>query len=205
MPRTQATRRADERVEARRRHRVPERIGRGPRHGRHAGARAEPGARLRGSRPRRGRSRQDGGVPLPHRAATERRHHLDGRRRLGGLRVLRRRGRGWRADSERRPDRPGRPAPHVVLQRTVVHANTRIHHDGPTAHATRPLDPSHVRHAGRARRGNHAPGAPLGLRVRDPGGREVAHGREPGEPAAERRVRRLLRVPVGLGHVHGVA
>ncbi len=42
-------------------------------------------------------------------------------------------------------------------------------------------------------------------RVRHPGGGEVAHGRERGVPAPERRLRRLLRVPQRLGHVHRVA
>ena len=38
--------------------------------------------------------------------------------------------------------------------------------------------------------------APLRRRLRDPGRRQVAHGREPRVAAAERRLRRLLRLPV---------
>ena len=140
----------------------------------------EPGARLRGARPRRGGGRQAG---RRSRARTGRRPNVvvilmddvgwgDFGCYGGGRR-------GGRTDAQRRPARPGGPAAHVVLQRAVVHAHPGVHHDGPPADAPRPPRPAHVRHARRAQRRGHAPAAPLRRRLRDPGRREVAHGREP--------------------------
>ena len=80
-----------------------------------------------------------------------------------------------------------------------------LDHDRAPAHAPRTPDAPHVRHARRARRRGHAAAAPVRRRLRHPGRGQVAHGREPREPAPARRVRRLLRLPVGVGHVHRMA
>ena len=46
---------------------------------------------------------------------------------------------------------------------------------------------------------------PEATRLHHPGRRQMAHGREPGLAAAERRLRRLCRLPRRLRHVHRVA
>ncbi len=53
--------------------------------------------------------------------------------------------------------------------------------------------------------GDHDRATALGLRVRDAGSRQVACRRERSVAAAERRLRRFLRLSLGFGHVHRVA
>ncbi len=109
------------------------------------------------------------------------------------------------ADPQHRPAGPPGHAAHLVLLRAVVHAVAGLAHDRPAAHAPRPAAPADVRPARRPRRRGDPARAAVGRRLRHPGRRQVAHGRERREPAAERRLRRLLRLPVGVGHVHRVA
>ena len=78
-----------------------------------------------------------------------------GRRRLGRLRLLRRRRRGRRADAEHRPARPRGPAADVVLLRAVVHAVAGVAADRPAADAPRPAAPADVRRARRAAGRDH--------------------------------------------------
>ena len=128
------------------------------------------------------------------------------RRRLGRLRLLRRRRRGGGADAEHRPAGPPGHAAHLVLLRAVVHAVAGLDHDRAgcpcaTACSGRRCTASPAGCDGEVTLAQLLSAAGL----RDPGGRQVAHGRERGVPAAERRLRRLLRLPLGVGHVHRVA
>ena len=86
-----------------------------------------------------------------------------------------------------------------------MHAVARVADDRPAADAPRPVAAADVRPARRARRRDHGRAAPARRGVRHPGRRQVAHGREPRVATAARRLRRLLRIPLRLRHVHGVA
>ena len=127
------------------------------------------------------------------------------RRRLGRFRLLRRRGGRRGTDPQHRRAGPARDAPHLLLLRAVLHTLEGFADDRPTAHAPRPAPSAHVRAAGRVGRRGHPGRAVVRSGVRHPGGRQVAHGRERAVPTTTRRVRRLLRIPLRLRHVHRVA
>ena len=76
---------------------------------------------------------------------------------------------------------------------------------GPPAEAPRAAAPADVRRAGRPPGRGHAGPAPRRRRVCHAGRRQVAPGRERRVAAPERGLRRLLRLPVGVGHVQRVA
>ena len=124
---------------------------------------------------------------------------------LGRLRLLRRWCRGRRADPEHRQARAPRAAAHELLLGAVVHAVAGVADDRPAADAPRPAAAADVRPARRARRRDHGRAAPARRGLRHPSRRQVAHGREPRVATAARRLRRLLRIPLRLRHVHRVA
>ena len=144
-------------------------------------------------------------VPRAHGPRPEPARHPHGRRRLGRLRLLRRRRRGRRADAEHRQARAAGPAHDVVLLGAVVHAEPGVAAHRAAADAPRPPPPADVRRARRAAGRGHPRRAPLRRRLRHPGGRQVAPRRERRVAAAERRLRRLLRLPLRVGHVQRVA
>ena len=76
---------------------------------------------------------------------------------------------------------------------------------GPPAEAPRAAAPADVRRGGRTPGRGHAGSAPRRRRVCHAGRGQVASRRERGVAAAERGLRRLLRLPVGVGHVQRVA
>ena len=106
----------------------------------------------RSPRPRPGSTRSG----AAHGPRSERARDPHGRRRLGRLRLLRRRGRGRRADAEHRPARPRGPAADVVLLGAVVHADPGVAADRPAADAPRPAAPADVRRARRPAGRGHA-------------------------------------------------
>ncbi len=88
--------------------------------------------------------------------------------------------------------------PSCTPTRATVHTGQNPLHHGL-------LRPPMYGEAGRTRRRGHAAGNPQEAGVRDARRREMAHGGEQGVAAAERRLRRLSRLPRCLGHVHRVA
>src|SRR5215469_7858017 len=155
----------------------------------------------------RGRRRTREARPLPgaHGPRAEHPGHSHGRRWMGRLRLLRRRGGRGRAHAEHRPSRATRAPPHLLLLAAVLHAEPRLPPHRPPIYAARPAPPAHVRRARRPPRRDHAGHAALGPRLLDAGGGEVAPRRERRVPGAARGLRRLLRLPLRLGHVHGMA
>ena len=145
------------------------------------------------------------GLPRPGRPATERPGRPLRRRGLGRLRLLRR-GRGRRGPHpQHRPAGPTGQAADLLLLGAVVHAVAGVDHDRPPAHAPRAAPSAHVRPARRPRRRGHPRRAArrAGYVTQAVGKWHI--GRERRVPTPERRLRRLLRLPVGVGHVHRVA
>ena len=101
--------------------------------------------------------------------------------------------------------RPARPPAHVVLLRALVLAVAGHAAHGPPAEAPRAAAPADVRRAGRPPGRGDAAAAPRRRRLCDAGRGQVASRRERGVAAAERGLRRLLRLPFRVGHVQRVA
>ena len=115
----------------------------------------------------------------------------DGRRRLDGPRLQRRRDRGRQRDAGDGPARGERHQLHLGLLHAFLLAVPGHHPHRPEPPPPRHPAPAHVRRARRARRGHHLALPAPEARLRDAGRGQVAHGREPGLPPAERRLRRL--------------
>ena len=117
-------------------------------------------------------------------------HHdlPDGRRRLDGSRLQRRRRRHRQCDAHDGQARQRGPAAHVGLFDAVVLADAGDDPHRPEPAASRHPSPAHVRRARRARRCDHDAASIEATGLHHPGRRQVAHGREQGVAAAECRL-----------------